>query len=149
MRRKMHGRGQVASFIGKNVNTTDALAATMTLLRPLSSYFTPPEMAIFLQAEQASNNPLDVIPNEQSKAYLINRLQELYEKYNAERLAARLREESARIAAMGPVEKAAITGVTPQTYSVPPTLPPVAPFLPRLSSVQSSGGRRTRRRQRR
>ena len=146
-RRRMRGRGQTASFIRKNVNRSDALAVATAALRPLSNYFTTPDMKEFLLMEQQLANDSTGDPTDPAYAHLIARGQQLLEKYSAENRERNMKAQAARIAAMGPVERAGLTGQVPAMSASSPALaaPPSAPVAA-ISPRRSAGGRRSRRR---
>jgi len=145
--RRMRGRGQAASFVAKNVTGLDALAAATAALRPISNYLTTPDMKTFLLMEQQLANDSTGDPTDPAYAHLIARGKQLLEKYSAENRERNMKAQAARIAAMGPVERAGLTGqVPPTSTSVPPLAAPPSAPLAALSPRRSAGGRRTRRR---
>jgi len=159
-RQKMYGGGQVPSFLARNLSIYDVLGAAVAALRPYANALNPAEMKEFEQALKASDMMSGQEVPDSTIDYLIERLKQLYAKYNA--------EESERSAAASPTPAPALApaiNIPPPPAPLPPIVapapapyqpPPPPPFSPPMGRSVSapaalSAGRRrvTRRRLRR
>ena len=148
-RRKMYGRGQTASFLTSNLNSHDALAVALASLYPLVSYFSPPDMRAFLEAEQFAAKEAHGDVTEVPKAYLIQRLNDLRAKYSAQPAAAAPPLPPPPPPPLPPVPPAFAPAPAPYQAPPLPAFPPMGRSVSAPAAISAGRRRVTRRRPRR